>query len=64
MLYKILLDNAKYNLEEVEALLCKYSIARPYILLYYLESIAIVKVRYKPIITILSITARPYRHIA
>jgi len=35
-------------------LLRKYSVARPYILLYYPESIAIVKVRYKPIITALS----------
>ncbi|EMF14857.1 uncharacterized protein SEPMUDRAFT_40122, partial [Sphaerulina musiva SO2202] len=42
------------NLEEVEALLRKYSVARLYILLYYPESIAIIKVRYKPVITALS----------
>ncbi|EMF09962.1 uncharacterized protein SEPMUDRAFT_50206, partial [Sphaerulina musiva SO2202] len=51
---EILLDNAKYNLGEVEALLRKYGVARLRILLYYPESIAIVEVRYKPIITALS----------
>ncbi|EMF08238.1 uncharacterized protein SEPMUDRAFT_54591, partial [Sphaerulina musiva SO2202] len=42
------------NLGEVEALLRKYGVARLRILLYYPEYIAIVKVRYKPVITALS----------